>query len=90
MEMVGIPFRQEDYGIDFPRNDSLREQVDIALLAPREDGTYQSLYDGWLLPGNVCGEVTGSELGTGPRTRARYRRVTARVNGYGPEVLLDR
>jgi polar amino acid transport system substrate-binding protein len=31
----------------FPRNNPLRKQVNIALLALREDGTYQKLYDKW-------------------------------------------
>jgi polar amino acid transport system substrate-binding protein len=47
VHMVGTPFRKEDYGIVFPRNHPLRKQVNVALLALREDGTYQQLYDKW-------------------------------------------
>jgi polar amino acid transport system substrate-binding protein len=47
VQMVGAPFRKEDYGIVFPRNHPLRKQVNVALLALREDGTYQQLYDKW-------------------------------------------
>lgn len=47
VHMVGTAFRKEDYGIVFPRNDPLRKQVNITLLALREDGTYQQLYDKW-------------------------------------------
>ena len=46
-ELVGTPFRKEDYGIVFPRNSALRKQVSVALLGLREDGTYQKLYDKW-------------------------------------------
>jgi len=47
VHMVGLPFRKEDYGIVFPRNHALRKQVNVALLALREDGTYQQIYDKW-------------------------------------------
>jgi polar amino acid transport system substrate-binding protein len=47
VQLVGGPFRKEDYGIVFPRNSALRKQVNVALLALREDGTYQRLYDRW-------------------------------------------
>jgi polar amino acid transport system substrate-binding protein len=47
VQLVGTPFRKEDYGIVFPRNNPLRKQVNVALLALREDGTYQKLYDKW-------------------------------------------
>jgi polar amino acid transport system substrate-binding protein len=47
VQLVGAPFRKEDYGIVFPRNSALRKQVNVALLALREDGTYQTLYDKW-------------------------------------------
>src|SRR5262245_43549240 len=47
VQLVGTPFRKEDYGIVFPRNNPLRKQVNIALLGLREDGTYQKLYDKW-------------------------------------------
>ncbi len=44
---VGSPFRKEDYGILFPRDNPLRNQVNVALLKLREDGTYQRIYDKW-------------------------------------------
>jgi polar amino acid transport system substrate-binding protein len=47
VQLVGAPFRKEDYGIVFPRNHPLRKQVNVALLELREDGTYQKLYDKW-------------------------------------------
>jgi polar amino acid transport system substrate-binding protein len=47
VQMVGTPFRKEDYGIVFPRNHPLRKQVNVVLLGLREDGTYQQLYDKW-------------------------------------------
>ena len=47
VQMVGQPFRKEDYGIVFPRNHPLRKQVNVALLDLREDGTYQQIYDKW-------------------------------------------
>jgi polar amino acid transport system substrate-binding protein len=47
VQLVGAPFRKEDYGIVVPRNAPLRKQVNIVLLALREDGTYQKLYDKW-------------------------------------------
>jgi polar amino acid transport system substrate-binding protein len=47
VQMVGAPFRKEDYGIVFPRNAPLRKQVNVALLALREDGTYLQLYEKW-------------------------------------------
>jgi polar amino acid transport system substrate-binding protein len=47
VHMVGTPFRKEDYGIVFQANSQLRRQVNNALLALREDGTYQRLYDKW-------------------------------------------
>jgi polar amino acid transport system substrate-binding protein len=45
--VVGRVFRQEDYGIVFQRGSELRKRVDGALLAIREDGTYQALHDKW-------------------------------------------
>jgi polar amino acid transport system substrate-binding protein len=47
VQLVGPPFRKEDYGIVLPRNGALRKQVNVALLGLREDGTYQRLYDKW-------------------------------------------
>src|SRR5215211_1668814 len=47
VQMVGSVFREEDYGIVFPQNSPLRTQVNSALSALRDDGTYRNLYDKW-------------------------------------------
>jgi len=47
VHMVGTPFHKEDYGIVFRSGNPLRKQVNNALLALREDGTYQQVYDKW-------------------------------------------
>lgn len=47
VQLVGAPFRKEDYGIVFPSDSKLRKQVNAVLLTLREDGTYQRLYDKW-------------------------------------------
>lgn len=47
VSVVGTPFRKEDYGIVFQRGSAWRKRVDGALLAIREDGTYQQLHDKW-------------------------------------------
>jgi polar amino acid transport system substrate-binding protein len=47
VHMVGLPFRKEDYGIVFQSGSPLRKQVNNALLAMREDGSYQQIYDKW-------------------------------------------
>lgn len=47
VQTVGQVFRKEDYGIVFRSGSPLRRQVDGALLAMREDGAYQQLYDKW-------------------------------------------
>lgn len=47
VHMVGGPFRKEDYGIVFQPGNPLRKRVNSALLALREDGTYQQIYDKW-------------------------------------------
>lgn len=44
-EVVGGTFREEHYGIAFPRDSEWRKRVDGALLSMREDGTYQKLYE---------------------------------------------
>jgi polar amino acid transport system substrate-binding protein len=45
--VVGPVFREEDYGIAFAPGSPLRKRIDGALLAMREDGSYQRLYDKW-------------------------------------------
>jgi polar amino acid transport system substrate-binding protein len=47
VQVVGDVFHKEDYGIVFPPNAPLRKQVNEALLALREDGTYEKIYDKW-------------------------------------------
>jgi polar amino acid transport system substrate-binding protein len=45
--LVGPTFRKEDYGIVLPPDSTLRHDINRALLAMREDGTYQDIYDRW-------------------------------------------
>lgn len=45
--MVGPIFLRENYGIAFPTGSELVEEVNQALLALREDGTYESIYRKW-------------------------------------------
>jgi ABC-type amino acid transport substrate-binding protein len=47
VQLVGPVFRKEEYGIVFPQNSPLRNQVNSALSTLREDGTYQKVYDKW-------------------------------------------
>jgi polar amino acid transport system substrate-binding protein len=47
VHLVGSPFRKEDYGIVFQAGNPLRKQVNNTLLALREDGSYQQIYDKW-------------------------------------------
>ena len=47
VRVVGSVFRTEDYGFVFKSNNPIRKSVDSALLAAREDGTYQRLYEEW-------------------------------------------
>jgi polar amino acid transport system substrate-binding protein len=47
VHLVGTPFRKEDYGIVFQAGNPLRKQVNNTLLAMREDGSYQQIYDRW-------------------------------------------
>jgi len=47
VQLIGAPFRKEDYGIVFPRGSALRSEVSVALLRMREDGAYQRIYDRW-------------------------------------------
>lgn len=46
-EMAGATFHDEDYGLAFRLGSDLRKPIDGALLAIREDGTYQTLYRKW-------------------------------------------
>jgi polar amino acid transport system substrate-binding protein len=45
--IVGGVFHREDYGIVFPTDSPLRKHVNEALLALRENGKYQKIYDEW-------------------------------------------
>jgi polar amino acid transport system substrate-binding protein len=45
--VVGSVFHKEDYGVVFPTGSPLRKHVNEALLALRENGTYQRIYDDW-------------------------------------------
>lgn len=45
--MVGSVFLRENYGIVFPTGSPLVEDVNQALLALREDGTYDTIYRKW-------------------------------------------
>jgi len=47
VHLVGTTFRKEDYGIVFQAGNPLRKQVNNTLLAMREDGSYQQIYDKW-------------------------------------------
>lgn len=47
VKLVGPEFNQNDVGFVFPVNGDLRRRVDGALLAMREDGTYQRIYNKW-------------------------------------------
>jgi len=46
-EIAGPMFHDEDYGLLFRLGSDLRKPVDGALLAIREDGTYQTIYRKW-------------------------------------------
>ncbi len=47
VRMVGPEFRKEDLMFVVPLNSALRRRVNGALVALREDGTYQRLYEKW-------------------------------------------
>jgi polar amino acid transport system substrate-binding protein len=47
VHLVASAFHKEDYGIVFQSGNAMRKQVNNALLALREDGTYQQVYDKW-------------------------------------------
>ncbi|MFP6562064.1 transporter substrate-binding domain-containing protein [Paraburkholderia sp. B3] len=46
-KLVGPEFNQNDVGFVFPVDSALRRRVDAALLAMREDGTWQRIYNKW-------------------------------------------
>lgn len=47
VKLVGPEFNRQDIGFVFPLGDPLRRRVSSELLALREDGTYQMLYEKW-------------------------------------------
>jgi polar amino acid transport system substrate-binding protein len=48
LKMVGEPFTEEFYGIGIRKGqDELKAQIDAALAAMREDGTYDEIYNKW-------------------------------------------
>jgi len=47
MKTVGERLSGEDYGIAFPQDSDLREDVNAALAEMREDGTYGDIYETW-------------------------------------------
>ncbi|WP_319437168.1 transporter substrate-binding domain-containing protein [Mycobacterium sp. RTGN5] len=47
VEVTGARFHDEDYGLAFRLGSELRKPVDGALLAIREDGTYQTIFQKW-------------------------------------------
>ncbi|WP_321937728.1 transporter substrate-binding domain-containing protein [Paraburkholderia sp. J8-2] len=47
VRMVGLEFNKNDVGFVFPMGSRIRRRVDSALVALREDGTYQQIYDKW-------------------------------------------
>jgi len=44
---VGDIFKKEYYGIVFMPNSPYRKPIERALLALKEDGSYQEIYDKW-------------------------------------------
>jgi polar amino acid transport system substrate-binding protein len=47
VKLVGPEFDKRDAGFVFPEGSPLRRQINSALVAIREDGTYQRIYDKW-------------------------------------------
>ena len=47
VKMVGPEFDRNDIGFLFPLNDPLHRRVSSAIVALREDGTYQKIYGKW-------------------------------------------
>jgi polar amino acid transport system substrate-binding protein len=53
MQMAGPVFKPEAYGIAFPLDSALKEDVNRALLRIKESGRYQEIYDRWFRVGNT-------------------------------------
>ena len=47
MKLAGPIFQTEDYGFALCDGSDLRKPIDAALLAMREDGTYESINQKW-------------------------------------------
>ena len=47
VKVVGAEFNKGDGAFAFPDGSPLRRSVNATLLAIREDGTYQKIYDKW-------------------------------------------
>ena len=47
VKMVGPEFNRQDIGFVFQLGDPLRRKVSSVIVALREDGTYQRLYEKW-------------------------------------------
>jgi polar amino acid transport system substrate-binding protein len=47
VQVVGSLFERQDYGIALPSASPLREDIDRALLAVLEEGTYDEIYQRW-------------------------------------------
>ena len=48
VKMVGDEFNVRPVAIGMQVDSPLRRKIDRALIAPRDDGTYQQLYNKWL------------------------------------------
>ena len=78
-QVVGGVFHKEDYGIVFPTDSPLRKQVNEGLLALRENGRYQKIYDEWF--GKHC-------IASQPSFPAWYRQKKHfRIGSAGHEIL---
>jgi polar amino acid transport system substrate-binding protein len=47
VEVVGSIFKKESYGIALPNGSPLRKEINRALLALQENGTYDEIYERW-------------------------------------------
>ena len=47
VKLVGTEFEKREAGIVLPEGSPLRRQINSALVAIREDGTYERIYDKW-------------------------------------------
>jgi polar amino acid transport system substrate-binding protein len=47
VRMVGPEFQKGDFGFIVPIDSPLRKKINGALLAMREDGSYQRIYQRW-------------------------------------------